>query len=599
MLTNGLTIGGALTMFPPAIPPRSRLFHLEPVGVGTPYVESLSGYAARLAAKHSTTLYYLFSTEIASLIDKPGTISRRVSFASFAKAVNGLGVIAADLVEVLERLTLRCDLRLTTMLPWAGVISVKGLIRRERAWCPACYDECVANGVELYDQLIWAIQSVTACTKHKQPLNLICPLCGRGQRLLSHDLRPGFCARCQSWLGGRICSVSESRKTGHGNATQKELTLAEGVGTLLAAAELPPPKVAALLIANLRRRVDKMFMGRGVRSQLSLPADNQTVRCWLSGVQTPSLPLLLETCSALGITPVDLLRDESDNSVGSPHVATREEATADGRTVPSEVTKVDWRDAESVAPVEQRLRAALEAEPPISLTQVAKEFNCTRGTLRKKFPNLAACVAAKAVAFYRPTISAGRVAEMLRAALVETPPPSLKEVSRRLGAGASAVILHKRFPEESRKIVERYSAYKKRRFNDDKLEKKLRAALKKMPPPSMVAVSRNLGVAKATLYSKFPELCNALSSRFAAYRRERDACNRAIAKAEIRAICERALQAGVYPSFALVRGQLPVPCQSEAFSKIRREALAELGCAEHPDASIAGRLAKPLAVHDV
>lgn len=32
----------------PKIPPRSRLYHLEPVGVGTPYVESLTGYMARL-----------------------------------------------------------------------------------------------------------------------------------------------------------------------------------------------------------------------------------------------------------------------------------------------------------------------------------------------------------------------------------------------------------------------------------------------------------------------------------------------------------------------------------------------------------------------
>ena len=31
----------------PAIPPRSRLYHLEPVGIGTPYVESLTSTARR------------------------------------------------------------------------------------------------------------------------------------------------------------------------------------------------------------------------------------------------------------------------------------------------------------------------------------------------------------------------------------------------------------------------------------------------------------------------------------------------------------------------------------------------------------------------
>lgn len=111
MLTHGLTISGGPAGFPPPLPPRSRLFHLEPVGVGTPYEESLSGYATRLSEKHSITLYYQFSIEVAPLINKSGTISRRVSFASFAKAANGLGVIAADLVEVFEKLTLRQDLR--------------------------------------------------------------------------------------------------------------------------------------------------------------------------------------------------------------------------------------------------------------------------------------------------------------------------------------------------------------------------------------------------------------------------------------------------------------------------------------------------------
>lgn len=36
----------------PPIPPRSRLFCLPPVGIGTAAVESLTGYVARLAMTH-------------------------------------------------------------------------------------------------------------------------------------------------------------------------------------------------------------------------------------------------------------------------------------------------------------------------------------------------------------------------------------------------------------------------------------------------------------------------------------------------------------------------------------------------------------------
>jgi AraC-like DNA-binding protein len=234
-----------------------------------------------------------------------------------------------------------------------------------------------------------------------------------------------------------------------------------------------------------------------------------------------------------------------------------------------------------MARVEKRLYTALDGHPPPSLTKLAKEIGCAKGTLRKKFPALASQIAEKADAYYRPAISAERVLEALRAALKENPPPPLEEVSRRLGAGASTPILHKKFPDVSRQLVERYSAYGKRRLDNSALEKQLRAALERTPPPSMLAVSQEIGVSGATLHRKFPELTKAISNRFAAARRERDARNRKEARTEIRSICEQLLQEGLYPYSAIVRSQLSVPCQSQAFSDIWREVRADLGFSDN------------------
>jgi hypothetical protein len=242
---------------------------------------------------------------------------------------------------------------------------------------------------------------------------------------------------------------------------------------------------------------------------------------------------------------------------------------------------INWKDAASVGRAEERLRAALEEDPPASLTQVAKELKCTRDTLRKKFPALAARVAERADAYYRPLIDTERLSEVLRAALRENPPPSLKEVSRRLGKGASTATLHNKFPEESRAISERYCAYNKRRLDDEYIEKKMHAALAIVPPPSMPEVSRDLRVARSTLLRKFPELYKAISNRFAAHRREENARNRERARAEIKNICKQAVREGVYPSDALVRSRLTRSCQSEAFSRIRRDVLIELGVLEY------------------
>jgi hypothetical protein len=38
---------------PPVFPPHSDLYHLEPIGLGTPMVESLTSYVSRLADMHS------------------------------------------------------------------------------------------------------------------------------------------------------------------------------------------------------------------------------------------------------------------------------------------------------------------------------------------------------------------------------------------------------------------------------------------------------------------------------------------------------------------------------------------------------------------
>src|SRR6266568_1821109 len=48
----------------PSIPPRSRLYRLEPIGVGTSSVECLASYIARLAEAHCVTLKALMMHEI-------------------------------------------------------------------------------------------------------------------------------------------------------------------------------------------------------------------------------------------------------------------------------------------------------------------------------------------------------------------------------------------------------------------------------------------------------------------------------------------------------------------------------------------------------
>ena len=84
----------------PVLPPRSRLYALEPIGIGTPFVESLSGYIARLADAHAVSVGDLVGRELSPLASKPlisfgpSIIRSRANshrFHSRAHAINGFG----------------------------------------------------------------------------------------------------------------------------------------------------------------------------------------------------------------------------------------------------------------------------------------------------------------------------------------------------------------------------------------------------------------------------------------------------------------------------------------------------------------------------
>jgi len=123
----------------PVLPPATRLYSLSPIGVGTPMVESLAGYIARLAEAHCVSTGLLYWKEIKALAGKGNIFSFRVTGDGgySTHTINGHGSPAADFVRVMEVLTGRRDLRYLTLLTWAQVLPGHSLLRRWRAWCEA------------------------------------------------------------------------------------------------------------------------------------------------------------------------------------------------------------------------------------------------------------------------------------------------------------------------------------------------------------------------------------------------------------------------------------------------------------------------------
>lgn len=163
------------------IPPRSRLYSLEPIGVETSNTESIGSYVTRLAQEHCVTPKKLIMGEIAPVImdDKyhPQMLSKNISTLfsnSDAKpGINGMRKMTRSLVDALEQLTLRQDLRYLSCLTWKGVIRERGLFRQNKAWCPQCFEQWRKENKTIYEPLLWSFKDVNYCLQHN------CKLCDR------------------------------------------------------------------------------------------------------------------------------------------------------------------------------------------------------------------------------------------------------------------------------------------------------------------------------------------------------------------------------------------------------------------------------------
>jgi hypothetical protein len=195
----------------PAIPLRSRLYYLEPIGVGTPYTESLSSYLCRLAQEHCVTSQKLIMGEIAPKMmehDYEAALTKKNISILFSNsdakpAINGMREKTQCLVQALKELTQREDLNFLSILTWKEVVNEQGLFRQYRAWCPQCHEQWRQENKVIYEPLLWSFREVNVCLHHNCLLIDECPHCSSRLPVIANSLRLGFCSRCKGWLGSQ------------------------------------------------------------------------------------------------------------------------------------------------------------------------------------------------------------------------------------------------------------------------------------------------------------------------------------------------------------------------------------------------------------
>lgn len=295
---------------------RSTYHHLEPIGIGTPVVESLTSYISRLAAAHCVSLATLYEFAIVPALNKPylaapshlGPACTLVgSFRNQIKNINGVGKIAQEWSELLEGMTLWPNLKPLTFLSWSGALTYVDLLKPKQAWCPACYNEMLSSNRIVYQPLIWSVYLVEACVRHRMRLVDQCPKCSRQFFALARRIKNGFCPRCYSWLGKATDELA-SKTVLTDSELEWQAFIYDNVGELIGTDNNKKGAASKSNIAEwLHIRADEVFNGKVDLLAEALGNSNFTVRSWFYDGVTPKLSNLLRICYCLNIRLVNLL----------------------------------------------------------------------------------------------------------------------------------------------------------------------------------------------------------------------------------------------------------------------------------------------------
>jgi transcriptional regulator with XRE-family HTH domain len=383
MKTGALLTYGNWDLTQPISPLRSHLYSLQPIGVGTSKVESLTGYVARLANAHCVSPGDLIAHECKSLVKQPQGKSYLHQVSASTEVLNGTGSMASEVAQVLERLTLRQDLCHLTLLPWANVLPSKGLLRRSRAWCPACYEDWRENEKTVYEPLLWSLSAISFCPTHCQQLLLQCPHCQHQISALAWHSRPGYCSKCLQWLG----STNTNDLTVDSDELEWQSWVGKNVGKLLAytpsSTDLPE---RASVAWSLSICIAQTTEGNIAEFARRLGLLKSAVSQWCSGKAVPQLSVMLKVCRALDVNLVDfLLKPESldrvkslsTNSINSQHKPQQIKS-------PFETTRL-----------QQGLQFALTEETPLPMKAVAQRLGYSVRSIRRRFPVLCSAISAR------------------------------------------------------------------------------------------------------------------------------------------------------------------------------------------------------------
>ncbi|MEB9970349.1 TniQ family protein [Bacillus cereus] len=355
------------------------------MGVGSSYMECLTSYLVRLSEVHKVYPSSLISYIVAPVLDKKfliNSVKRGGNrFYDGARTINTFEQNAVDMVTVLENLTGVQHLDQLTLIGLKEVIPSRYLLKSQLSWCPVCYKEQMNNEEIHYNPLLWQLEVVKVCFKHKLRLEMQCPSCDRNLPILHRKSQNGYCVYCNTWLGIEKGNDQDSYNL---ERYYKMTLMAEQF--INHKEEISVSGNKQQIIKNLNYLVETYEQGNLQRFAKNLNLAKTTFWDWCKGKVLPPLPRIFEICSLFDISPVYFYTQ--DINTNKNLIILNVEAFF--RNQGSREIRFERTRALSI------LREyASNSERIISMTELAKLIGCPKRTLYDHFPDLCKSISAK------------------------------------------------------------------------------------------------------------------------------------------------------------------------------------------------------------
>lgn len=288
------------------LPPEKRftpLAPLEPMGLGTDDVESLTSLLSRLSTAHSLPIKSLLEAVYGS---HPTQEAEWHVNMNAAYLVDLGGNYTDKIVPALEHLMGRDDLSRMTFSALRSVLDHQGhhLLAKHFSWCPHCFQEDDEKQRPRYVRLWWTAASATVCPKHSVLLASACTHCGSKQSVTAANDDFTVCSSCgMPLIETEVAQCTE-------RSLKREYWITNSIRQLtgdIGSGRLMPlkPDVLARAIKDL---VADVAGGNCAGFGRLLCWQATSYRDWAKGVTKPSFASVMELCYRVDIPVSELLR---------------------------------------------------------------------------------------------------------------------------------------------------------------------------------------------------------------------------------------------------------------------------------------------------